>query len=69
MIDITRPFECPFCNFAGDAVIVPSTDIEDVWWIVCLHCMAQGPKKKTPEEAIRLWNIAPRRSDGLGKRT
>ncbi len=56
----TIPLECPFCNFAGDAVIRPE-EYKEQYWIECFKCHARGPKAYTVAEAVRLWNQAPRR--------
>jgi hypothetical protein len=68
MIDITRPFECPFCNFDGESVIKYMTATPGSF-VKCVKCGAKGPDATNEAEAVRLWNLAPRRSDGLGKRT
>ncbi|NIQ97050.1 MAG: hypothetical protein GWN87_24900 [Desulfuromonadales bacterium] len=72
-IDLTRPLECPFCNFAGDAVIRVFLKKErgktfklhrewiDVYFIICTNCRAEGPVKIGRQEAITAWNQAPRR--------
>jgi hypothetical protein len=60
MVDPTIPLECPFCEFAGDAVIRPCVEYE-YYLVECFHCHARGPKAQSTIEAIRLWNQAPRR--------
>ncbi len=67
-IDPTRPLECPFCNFAGDAVIklerrdeAPGSPNVDAFYIICHKCGAAGPLELTSHDAIWQWNQAPRR--------
>ncbi len=33
------------------------------WTVTCLHCCMDGPLAETEDEAARLWNLLPRRSE------
>jgi hypothetical protein len=60
MVDPTIPLECPYCDFAGDSVIKVHNATHYLM-VICQHCWATGPRAKSFEEAVRLWNQAPRR--------
>lgn len=47
---------CPFCGSCAEGVAKQ----DDKYFVVCdnPHCLAQGPKCNTIEEAIKFWNGA-----------
>lgn len=44
--------KCPFCK--GDSKT--AWHLGTYWTVVCNKCLCQGPRAKTEEEAIELWN-------------
>lgn len=48
--------KCPFCKSDDVAVCYDG----ELSWVTCNTCMAEGPVKEEPEEAIAAWN---RRAD------
>lgn len=65
-IDPTRPLECPFCDFAGDAVIkvehhyYPGLN-SPRYFVKCKKCATRGPETRDRDAAVHKWNQAPRR--------
>lgn len=49
--------KCPFCSSAK-AAIRGSFDDDEVCWVSCNKCHADGPYKKTRTLAIKAWNNA-----------
>lgn len=53
---------CIFCGTRSAVLVVDQIDgvpkADDVCFVRCLHCFAQGPSRSTEERAIREWNIA-----------
>jgi hypothetical protein len=41
--------------------------IDDIYWFDCVECVACGPCGDSREEAIHLWNEAPRQSDNVNQ--
>jgi Lar family restriction alleviation protein len=57
---VSEALPCPFCGGeAGDDYIRKDPGSDDTsFWVVCdnTDCNAEGPLRKTPEEAIEAWN-------------
>ena len=56
--------ECPFCRNVEKVVVVfdelhMNADAKD-YFVSCDFCGACGPSAKTPKEAVKKWNRAPR---------
>lgn len=52
---------CPFCMARTLAVLVVQQiasvpEADDVCFVRCKYCYAQGPAKGTEEKAIKAWN-------------
>lgn len=58
--ETAKPKACPFCGYGGPGLTVervPDTAPEAVH-VVCLACMAQGPRRFGYWEAVEAWNKA-----------
>tara|TARA_R100001163_G_C5068474_1_gene208868 strand:+ start:12072 stop:12347 length:276 start_codon:yes stop_codon:yes gene_type:complete len=54
----TKP--CPFCGHFFPQLL----ESDDLCWISCIECDADGPPKPTVTEAQRAWNTRPYQGDG-----
>ncbi len=60
MVDIvtfpigSKAYKCPFCG-SNDACF--DDDYAELWAVYCNSCYANGPMKKSKEEAIASWNV------------
>lgn len=51
---ITPLKPCHFCN----GITLRLINSVDKWYVLCVDCGAEGPKKTNPISAGRLWNIS-----------
>lgn len=55
---------CPFCDSDNLALQAPDTFyMRKSCWVKCLCCGAFGPIKQSNDDAIAVWNAAPRKDD------
>ena len=66
MSEELKPIACPFCEHQEDGI--PKEDSEEVlslepcgakdgfYAMMCDNCLAEGPPRRTPEEAVAAWN-------------
>jgi len=51
---------CPFCAARSAVLVVQQLsglpEMDDVCFIRCLHCYAQGPAVDTEDKAVARWN-------------
>ena len=52
---MTEPKPCPFCQKSRFAFWSEGNPDEKIS-VYCMSCMARGPKAKTEEIAIQMWN-------------
>ena len=46
---------CPFCG--GDSTSVLRLPSNEIYWVQCDVCHAQGPRADSHEQAVKRWNI------------
>jgi hypothetical protein len=46
--------DCPWCP--AEDLSHSHDQVNDMWFVFCMNCWAQGPQWKTIEEAIEAWN-------------
>ena len=51
-LPVTREL-CPHCK--GNSQFFGNNDAEDLFWIVCEGCGAQGPMEPSQSEALKAW--------------
>lgn len=60
-----QPKECKPCPF--DPTCGVDSEVlrvrPDSWAVYCYGCGARGPETETKAEAVRLWNLAPRKEE------
>jgi Lar family restriction alleviation protein len=47
---------CPFCDSNHLGIIEEESIYANKWFVWCHTCTAQGPRARTCEEAVKLWN-------------
>lgn len=57
---MTEIKQCPFCGLYLTVTYHIGHYLPKPWIVNCYQCGAEGPRAKTEEEAIELWN---RRAD------
>lgn len=61
---MNTPLPCPFCDQPGEIVHKDAKGIP-IAWVECETCNASGPTadgKQAVVEAVRLWNLALRKT-------
>lgn len=53
---------CPFCR-SDSKLRISGPVLSDERYVVCDNCDAYGPSGESKEDAIKLWNAAPRKED------
>ena len=46
--------DCPFCHKEG--CVLNSSSMDNLHWVTCEQCGADGPAEKERESAINYWN-------------
>lgn len=67
---MNRPLACPFCGSTIIDVVTPTGMPLLLAYVECEDCGANGPTgygKQAVDEAIRLWNAAPRKADPVAE--
>lgn len=49
---------CPFCE-GIDHLVLGETSKDEIWWVICNSCDAEGPVARSEGEAVALWNYRP----------
>lgn len=53
-----KPKPCPFCRSENTAY-----EFDEIVFIYCADCGANGPAKETADEALAAWNTRPQEKE------
>lgn len=63
-----QPLHCPFCGSPDPETAEDTDSVGSFFWVVCWHCEAAGPTKRTAEQAADAWNYRTATTDDHAER-